>query len=233
MVRVSMRIGWLSGPMVSLCLLVGWTSQALAADTDSGIVLAATSASLSSVAPDDLTRQAMEECEAGRRSDDRAVRKTHFERGQSLAERAVAAKDNSPGAHFAVFCNMGELMRLDGETISSVFALRRLMGELDKTLALDPQHADALAAKGTFLVRLPRLLGGDQARGEAMLHEAIRLDPNAFSSRLTLAKTCEARGERAEAIAYVTRALQIAREQNRADKIAQAQAALAELRADK
>src|SRR5262249_59898527 len=115
-----------------------------------------------------------------------------------------------------------ELMRLDGETITSVFALRRLLAELDRTLELDPHNSDALAAKGTFLVRLPRLLGGDMEKGEALLREAIRLDPNAFTSRLTLAKTCEARGDRAEAITFVTRALQIAREQGQADKVAQA-----------
>jgi len=48
-----------------------------------------------------------------------------------------------------------------------------------------------------------------------------------------LAKTCEARGDRAEALAFATRALQIAREQGRADKVAEAQATLAELRASR
>ena len=88
-----------------------------------------------------------------------------------------------------------------------------------------------MAAKGTLLVRLPRLLGGDSTRGEAMLREVLQRDPNAFTTRLTLANLCEARGERDEALAFATRALQIAREQGRADKVAEAQAALAELRA--
>jgi hypothetical protein len=48
-----------------------------------------------------------------------------------------------------------------------------------------------------------------------------------------LAKTCEARGDRDEALAFATRALQIAREQGRADKVAEAQATLAELRASR
>jgi hypothetical protein len=190
---------------------------------------AATMPGVDSNSASELARTAMIECEAGRRAVDRAERKRHFERGQAVGERAVAADDQSPAAHFAVFCNMGELMRLDGESISSVLALRRLLGELDRTLELSPGHADAMAAKGTFLVRLPRILGGDTVKGEAMLREVIRLDPNAFSSRLTLAETCDARGDRAEAIAFATRALEIAREQGRADKIAQAQATLAEL----
>ena len=44
-----------------------------------------------------------------------------------------------------------------------------------------------------------------------------------------LAKTCDSRGDRDEAVAFASRALQIAREQGRADKVAEAQATLAEL----
>jgi len=178
-----------------------------------------------------LAARARAECETGRRATDRQVRKDHFDRGQALAERAVALNDTSADAHFALFCNLGELMRLDGETLSQVFQLRRLMAEVNRTLELDPTHVDAMAAKGTLLVRLPRLLGGDAVRGEAMLRQVILRDPNAVSSRLALANVCEARGDRDEALAFATRALQIAREQGRADKIAEAQATLAELRA--
>jgi thioredoxin-like negative regulator of GroEL len=62
-----------------------------------------------------------------------------------------------------------------------------------------------------------------------MLRQVVAEDPNAVSSRLTLAKTCEARGEREEALGLARRALQVARSQGRADKIAEAQATLAEL----
>jgi tetratricopeptide (TPR) repeat protein len=180
---------------------------------------------------DSLAASARAECEAGRRAQQRDDRKDHFDRGQALGERAVALDDQSAEAHFSLFCNLGELMRLDGENITSVIGFRRMMGELDRTLELDPQHIDALAAKGTFLLRLPRLLGGDAEKGEKMLRDVVAQDPTAVSSRLTLAKTCEARGDREEAFAFATRALQIARSQGRADKIAEAQATLAELRA--
>jgi tetratricopeptide (TPR) repeat protein len=199
--------------MVALCLAPALSARA--AD-DSAPSLAATARS---------------ECESGRREQDRAGRKLHFDRGQALAERAVALDDANADAHFALFCNLGELMRLDGENLSQVFQLRRLMGELDRTLQLNPNHVDAMAAKGTLLVRLPRMLGGDTARGEAMLRQVIQRDPNAVTSRLALANVCEARGDRDEAVAFATRALQIAREQGRADKIAEAQATLGELRA--
>src|SRR5882724_9691007 len=178
-----------------------------------------------------LAASARTECDAGRRATDREARKEHFDRGQALGERAVALDDNSADAHFALFCNLGELMRLDGENLTQVFQLHRLMTELDRTLELDPNHVDAMAAKGTLLVRLPRLLGGDSVKGEAMLRQVLLRDPNAFTTRLALANVCEARGDRQEALAFAARALQIAREQGRADKVAEAQAALSELRA--
>ena len=197
------------------------------------LCLPAASSALGSESAAALAAGGRAECEAGRRAQERVARKEHFEHGQELAERAVALDEQSADAHFAVFCNMGELMRLDGESVSAAFGVHRLMAEVDRTLELDPHHTDALASKGTFLIRLPRLLGGDPEKGEAMLREVIRLDPNAVASRLTLAKTCEARGDREEAFAFATRALQIAREQGRADKIAEAQATLSELRADR
>jgi hypothetical protein len=124
---------------------------------------------------------------------------------------------------------MGEYMRLDGESISSVLSLHRLTAELDKAIALKPDYHDALAAKGTFLVRLPKLLGGDAEKGEAMLRKVIVDDPNAFSTRITLAKHLHARGDEVEARALCHRALEIARDQKRPDKIAQAEATLSEL----
>jgi hypothetical protein len=181
---------------------------------------------------EDVARSARTECEQGRRAQGRDDRKAHFERGKALAQQAVTMDDHSADAHFALFCNEGELMRLDGESISSIFRLRQLMAELDRTLALKPDHTDALAAKGTMLLRLPRLMGGDPTTGEQMLRQVVQQDPNAFSSRLTLAKTCNARGDRNEAVAFAERALQIAKAQGRADKVAEAQATLAELEAE-
>ena len=177
----------------------------------------------------ELARRGLNECEAGRRSTVRDERQVHFERGRALGDQAVVLDGQSAEAHFAVFCNMGELMRLDGETLSSVFQLRRLNAEIDRALELNPEYTEAMAAKGILLIRLPRLLGGDAEKGETLLRRVLQKDPNAVESRLMLAKTCESRGERDEAVAFASRALQIAREQGRADKVAEAQATLAEL----
>ena len=176
-----------------------------------------------------LAQQSLAECEAGRQSNDRSERERRFLRGRELAQRAVAMDDHSADAHFSLFCNQGEVMRLDGESIKDVLGLRALLRELDRTIELEPNHAGALSAKGTFLVRLPRLLGGDVDRGEQMLHRVITLDPTAVTARIGLARVCDYRGRRDEGIEYARRALQFAKELGRADKVAEAQAMLAEL----
>jgi tetratricopeptide (TPR) repeat protein len=181
-------------------------------------------------APDStLSARSLAECERGRHSDDRATREVAFARGLDLAERAVALNDEDAAAHFAVFCNKGEMLRIDGEKLSSLFELRAVLRELDRTLALEPGHLKAMASKGILLLRLPRLLGGDPAAGEALLRRVIARDPTALASRLALAERCRTRGELEEARAYAGRALEIANERGLDDKVEEAQATLAKI----
>jgi tetratricopeptide (TPR) repeat protein len=175
-----------------------------------------------------LAAESLFECETGRQSSDRSERERRFARGLELAEQAIRLDQASAASHFALFCNQGEIMRIDGESIRDVLELRSLLSELDRTLELDPNHPGALSAKGTFLVRLPRLLGGDIERGEAMLRRVLTLDPTAVTARIGLARVCEYRGQRNEGLAYARRALQFAKELGRADKVVEAQAILAQ-----
>ncbi len=62
----------------------------------------------------DLIAGALQACHDGRIAPDRATRSALYEKGQSLGEQAVAADEQSADAHFALFCNLGELMRIDG-----------------------------------------------------------------------------------------------------------------------
>lgn len=179
--------------------------------------------------PEAMATQAIAECKAGQAASDRASKVAHFTRGQELAEKAIALDDELVDAHYGRFCNLGESLRVDGEKITSVFKLKDLMNELDKTLALDPNHVEALATKGALLVQLPRLFGGDAPKGEQMLRKVVRLDDNAVNSRIVLARACKDRGDKAEGVAYAQRALQIAKDEGRADKVAEAQSVLADL----
>ncbi|MCA9419862.1 MAG: hypothetical protein KC592_02520, partial [Nitrospira sp.] len=74
-----------------------------------------------------LTKQAMDECQEGRRAKEESVRIAHFERGRELAEKAVKLDGHSADAHFALFCSIGERMRANGEVLFSVFEYGRMM----------------------------------------------------------------------------------------------------------
>ncbi len=176
-----------------------------------------------------LSDEALEECQRGRVAQDRAVRLAHFKRGEGLAEQAIEMDDRLAGSHFALFCNLGEQLRIDGEGLSSFFGFRRVMKELDRTLALDPNHLDALSSKGTLLMRLPGFLGGDAELGERMLRRVIHEDPKAVNARLTLAKKCAAQGEQEEAISFAVTALKIAQDDQLLDLLPEAKATLSEL----
>jgi tetratricopeptide (TPR) repeat protein len=177
-----------------------------------------------------LSVKAQKECDLGRVANERAERLAHFRQSQALAERAVATDDGLADAHFALFCSLGEQLRIDGEIFASIPGFRRMMASLDRALELDPGHLDALSSKGTFLVRLPEFLGGDVTRGERMLRQVIRRDPKAVNARLALARVYAARGDRERAIALASEALQLAHSEGRADLRAEAQAAVEELR---
>jgi tetratricopeptide (TPR) repeat protein len=178
----------------------------------------------------ELSAAAQKECDLGRAAKARTERLAHFQRSQTLAERAVAANAQLADAHFALFCSLGEQMRIDGEGLSAIAGFKRMMAALDRTLELNPEHLDAMSSKATFLVRLPAFLGGDTAKGEQMLRYVIRRDPKSVNARITLAKVHAAQGDRERALALAEEAVQLARSERRADLLHEAQTALAELR---
>lgn len=179
-----------------------------------------------------LASRSLKECEMGRHAQAREARLAHFEEGQAVGEQAVQADESSAAAHFALFCNLGEQLRIDGEAnISSMLGFRRVIRELDRTLELQPNHLDALSAKGTFLVRLPALLGGDHEKGEEILRHVIQQAPKAVNARLSLAKSYSEDGRYHEAVTLASEALTLAQSQQRNDFIPEARAILSQLRA--
>jgi len=134
-------------------------------------------------------------------------RRANLKRGLALAEEAVAADERDAKAHFAVFCNLGNDMKLRGVALSSLFAVRRLRREVDRTLELAPDYADALVGKGEFLLELPGVMGGDAEEAERLLRAALRVDPGFIEAHLGLGRALAARGARDEARAEARRAL--------------------------
>lgn len=176
-----------------------------------------------------LINQAMDECQKGRVAKDETVRVAHFELGRELAEKAVELDERSADAHFALFCSIGERMRANGEVLFSVFEYGRMMEALDKTLMLNPNHMDALSSKGTILIEVPGLFGGDAEKGEAMLRQVIQEDPQSINARMVVARSCAERGEDQEAFDLAKKALELARAANRDDLLPEAEKTFSEI----
>lgn len=177
-----------------------------------------------------LAHGSITECYEGRVTQDRAGRVGHFEKGQALGEQAVALDDRSADAHFALFCNLGELMRIDGElSITSFMGFRRMTKELDRTLELAPDHLGALSAKGTFLLRLPSMLGGDREKGEKLLLYVLLKSPQSVNARLSLARSYCADGRHSEALSLASEALSLAQTLRMDDFAPEAAKVLAQL----
>src|SRR5439155_1009374 len=100
--------------------------------------------------------------------------------------RGQAGARQVKGAKIGLAHNLGNDVKLRGLAVTSLFAVRRLRREIDRTLELAPDYADALVGKGEFLCELPRLLGGDAAEGERLLRAALRVDPGFIEAHLGL-----------------------------------------------
>jgi hypothetical protein len=107
-------------------------------------------------------------------------------RGLDLAEAAVALDERSAEAHFAIVCTLGKATSLARVGLGTFAAVARLRQEIDVTLALAPNHAEALAAKGALLIKLPRWLGGDRREAERWLRRAVAVDPSNATARAYL-----------------------------------------------
>jgi tetratricopeptide (TPR) repeat protein len=179
----------------------------------------------------ELSREALQECQKGRIATEREVRLKHFEQGKKLAKEAIQHDHQNPKAHFALFCNLGERMRVDGESLSAVLDYGPLMDALDTALDLDPDYLDAISAKGMILIRLPWIMGGDADKGEVLLKRVIKEEPTAINARIGLARLYVDRGDHSKALGYAEEAHQLAQERQQLDLLPEAKELLAGIRA--
>jgi tetratricopeptide (TPR) repeat protein len=153
-------------------------------------------------------------------------RTKELEDSLARADAAIASDDTDALAHFAAFCALGRLLKDAGMSVAAPWRLRRLRREVDRTLELAPDFADALAGKGALLASLPRLLGGDVGEAEGLLRRAIAIDPNYLTPRFALVDVLRGRGAIADARREAAGALEVAERKQSADDVRRARAEL-------
>ena len=175
-----------------------------------------------------LAKEALDCLHRGEEAPTKESRLAAYREGLQFAERAVAADDRNADAHFAVFANRGRIMLAEGATVNPINLLR-VNGELERALELNPDHADALAAKGGLYRQLPWLLGGSLDKAEACLNRAIALDPKAVGARIELAQIYRDRGEPARGVPLLEKAASVAEQEGKFHRLAEARTLLREL----
>ena len=165
----------------------------------------------------------------GEEAPDDAARRAKYEAARDHAARAVAAMPKSADAHFVHFAAAGRLAQMKGIAKLAI-EMVDLNEELDHVLELDPDHANALAARGGMYMKLPRLLGGDRSKGVAYLERAVSLDATAIGKRLELAEAYRATGRDGDAGRVAAQARAVAVAEHKPDKVATCDKFLDDLR---
>jgi tetratricopeptide (TPR) repeat protein len=175
-----------------------------------------------------LAQRALVCLQRGEDAVDPDAKRKAYDEGLSLARRAVSLDDDNADAHFAIFGNEGRLMLLDGVTPNPI-SLLTVNNELERTLEINPNHADALAAKGGLYRQLPWALGGSLNVAEECLTKAIASDPNAVSARIELAATYRDMGQPDRGLPLLDKAVDIAEREGKQRQAAEARTLLSQL----
>jgi len=110
-----------------------------------------------------------------------------YDHGREAARRAVAAAPNNDMAHLWLALNTGRYAETRGFT-AGLKMLSSIREASDTALKLNPKNVDALILSGGIYANVPRLMGGDRSKAEALFKRALELDPHKTSGRIELAE---------------------------------------------
>jgi tetratricopeptide (TPR) repeat protein len=202
-----------------------------------GLIVAATSPAVAQSAAaalergeaaQDLASRAIVLLKQGEDAPSSEAKLSAYREGLILAKRALGIDDNNADAHFALFATEGRIMLLEGVTPNPV-SLLKVNQELERCLELNPNHSDALAAKGGLYRQLPWMLGGNLDKAEECLKRSIAIDPNAVGARIELARTYRDKGKPELCAPLLTKAVELAQRMNKQRQLGEARQMLAEL----
>jgi tetratricopeptide (TPR) repeat protein len=177
---------------------------------------------------DELAKRALDCLHRGEDATTSESKLASYKEGLDFATRAVAADDHNADAHFVCFATRGRIMLLEGAGANPVNLLS-LNRELDRALELDPNHTDALAAKGGLYRQLPWVLGGSLEKAERYLSRSVELDPDAVGARIELAETYRDMGHPERSVPLLEKAAQVAERMGKYRQLGEARSLLHDL----
>lgn len=130
------------------------------------------------------------------------AKKSTYEQGKNAAEAGVAADPKCADAHFYHGANMGRWGQTNG-VLKSLFLLGDIKKEFQTTLAINPNHVDAMVALGLVDKEVPGMFGGSWERAEKAFRHALEIDPHFTRGMLDLAELLAQHDRKPEAIQWV------------------------------
>jgi tetratricopeptide (TPR) repeat protein len=121
-----------------------------------------------------------------------------YDQGREAARRVVEREPKNTLAHLFFAINTARWGQTNG-IVRSITLLPTVKEEIRIMLELDPRRPTIYALAGNVYLEVPRLLGGDLERAEAMFRKGLELDPRFTGNRVGLAKVLVKQGRAAEA----------------------------------
>ena len=139
-------------------------------------------------------------------SDQKRQKLEHWKKGVEYGRRAVKANPEGKEGHFYYMANIGAIAQLKG-ILQSMWRLRKIKREMDRTLELDPDYPPALLARAQFLTEMPGVFGGDKQEALRLCARVIRLDPDHLPTYIAIARLLAAEGHYEEAVENLNQVL--------------------------
>jgi tetratricopeptide (TPR) repeat protein len=130
----------------------------------------------------------------------------HWKKGVEYGRRAVKTNPDGKEGHFYYMANIGAIAQLKG-TLTSLWKLRKIKREMDRTLEIDPNYPPALLARAQFLMEMPGIFGGNKQEALRLCARVIRLDPDHLPTYIAIARLLAAEGHYDEAIENLNKVL--------------------------
>ncbi len=124
----------------------------------------------------------------------------YFQKGITVAERAVVAQPNAVEGHFWLAANYGGFSEQKG-ALKALQMVKKIRAEMETVLRLNDRYQDggAYLALGEIDKELPRIVGGNLSRAITRLEQGLKVAPHNLEMKLAMAEAYQEDGRNEDA----------------------------------